>query len=109
MKVILVTGSEGFVGSQFIRALKEGLFKIVATCYPLLTPKTGELVPLDILNLEMTKDVIKTHKPDVVFHFAAISSVSKSLRDRPLVYNTNVIGTANVLESLTTLKKEVLF
>jgi GDP-4-dehydro-6-deoxy-D-mannose reductase len=108
MKVILVTGSEGFVGSQFILALKEGLYKIVPTCYPLLIPKKSKLVPLDLLNLEMTKDVVKTHGPDVVFHFAAVSSVSKSLRDRPLVYNTNILGTVNLLEALRMLKKDVL-
>jgi GDP-4-dehydro-6-deoxy-D-mannose reductase len=107
MKIILVTGSEGFVGAYFVKVLKEALYKVVPTCYPLLVPKDGKHIPVDILNLEMTKDVIKIHKPDIIFHLAAISSVSKSFRDPPLTYNTNVIGTVNLLEATKALNKKV--
>jgi nucleoside-diphosphate-sugar epimerase len=109
MKTILVTGSEGFVGSHLIKTLKEGLHKLVATSYPLTIPKEGSYVPLDIMNLEMTKQVLKDHQPDIVFHLAAISSVSKSFRDSPLTYNTNLIGTVNLLEATKSLRKEVRF
>ena len=106
MKTILVTGSEGFVGSHLLKALGEGLNKIVATSYPLLIPKEGTYVPLDIMNLDMTKEVLKEYQPDIVFHLAAISSVSKSFRDPPLTYNTNLIGTVNILESIKAMKKK---
>ncbi len=109
MKTILLTGSEGFVGSYLLKELKESLDKIVPVCYPLLRPKRGRYVPLDIMNLEMTRAVVKSHKPDVVFHLAAVSSVSKSFRDRPLTYATNVIGTLNLLEAARTLTKPVRF
>jgi GDP-4-dehydro-6-deoxy-D-mannose reductase len=109
MKTILVTGSEGFVGSHLIMALKESLDKIVATAYPLAIPKDGFYVPLDIMNLEMTKEVFKEYQPDTVFHLAAISSVSKSLRDPPLAYNTNFMGTVNLLEAARNIKKRIKF
>lgn len=109
MKIILVTGSEGFVGSHLVKALKEVLYKIEPTCHPLLVPKDGRYIPLDILNLEMTKNVIKICQPDIIFHLAAISSVSKSFRDPPLTYNTNVIGTVNLLEAAKCLDKKVRF
>ncbi len=109
MKTILVTGSEGFVGSHLIQVLDEVLYKIEPVCYPLLIPKDGMCIPLDILNLEMTKDVLKLHQPDIIFHLAAISSVSKSFRDPPLTYNTNIMGTVNLLEAAKSLKKAVRF
>ncbi len=109
MKTILVTGSEGFVGSHLIKALKEGLNRVVATAYPLLIPKEGSYVPLDIVNLDMTKEVLKESQPDIVFHLAAVSSVSKSFRDPPLTYNTNLIGTVNLLEAVKALKKKTTF
>lgn len=109
MKKILITGSEGFVGSQLIQTLSESSYDIVPTCYPLLLPKDGKYIPLDILNLDRTRDVLKGHEPDVVFHLAAISSVAKSFRDPPRTYSTNILGTANLLEAVRSLKKSVRF
>lgn len=109
MKTILITGAEGFVGSHLTKALKEVLYKIVPTSYPLLLPKEGKYIPMDILSLEMIDDVFKSHKPDIIFHLAAVSSVSKSFRELPLTYNTNVMGTVNLLEAAKALKKKIRF
>jgi len=109
MKTILLTGSEGFVGSYFLKLLKETLLKIVPVCYPLLRPKRGKYVPLDIMNMDMTRTVVKSNKPDIIFHLAAVSSVAKSFRDRPLTYGTNITGTMNLLEAAQTLGKPVRF
>ncbi len=109
MKTVLITGSEGFVGSYLLSALKEDLYKLVPTSHPKLIPKKGEYVPLDILNLEMTQEVIKAHRPDIIFHLAAISSVSRSFRDPPITYSTNVLGTVNLLESARALNSRVRF
>ena len=109
MKTIVVTGSEGFVGSFLIKHLKESLNKIIAVCHPLLLPKRGRYVPLDILNADATRHVIKTYKPDIIFHLAAISSVAASFQDRSLVYNTNINGTLNLLEAAKSLNHRVTF
>lgn len=109
MKTILVTGSEGFVGSHLIKALDESSYNVVATCLPQLIPKKGHYVPVDILNLDLTIDVFKQHEPDVIFHLAALSSVAKSFRDRPVAYSTNITGTANVLAAANSLSKKVVF
>lgn len=108
MKTVLVTGSEGFVGTHLIESLKDA-YEVVPSCYPLLLPKKGHYIALDILNLEMVREVLKKYLPDVVFHLAAISSVAKSFRDPPLTYHTNIIGTANLLEAAKFLKKPVRF
>ncbi len=109
MKTILVTGSEGFVGSHLIKALGEPEYKVVAACLPQLIPKKGKYVALDILNLDLAIEVVKQHEPDVVFHLAAVSSVAKSFRDRAIAYNTNIAGTANMLEAARSLGREVKF
>lgn len=109
MRVIFVTGCEGFVGSYLVKALRESLFKVEATCYPLLLPKKGTCKPLDVLNPDMTKELLKESEPDVVFHLAAISSVSKSMRDAALTYDTNIMGTVNLLEAIKVLGKNVRF
>ncbi|MBN2619640.1 NAD-dependent epimerase/dehydratase family protein, partial [candidate division WOR-3 bacterium] len=109
MKIVLITGSEGFVGSHLVDALQEDLFKIVPTCFPPLMPKNRTCIPLDILSRKMTMEVMKDHEPDTIVHLAAISSVSKSFRDPLLTYNTNVLGTAHVLEAARHLKKKIQF
>uniref|UniRef100_A0A7V1EJ61 NAD-dependent epimerase/dehydratase family protein n=1 Tax=candidate division WOR-3 bacterium TaxID=2052148 RepID=A0A7V1EJ61_UNCW3 len=109
MNRILVTGAEGFVGSHLVKVLKETLDMVVPTCYPPLKPKHGKYVELDIMNLDLVREVFKSHNPDVIFHLAAVSSVAKSFIDRPSTYNTNIIGTINLLESALSLNKKIKF
>ena len=109
MKSILVTGSEGFVGTHLIKKLEESHYEVVPTCYPLLLPKKGDYVPFDILNLDRSREVLKNHKPDIIFHLAAISSVLKSFLDPRLTYDTNIMGTVNLLEAAKSLNKKMRF
>jgi len=109
MKTVIVTGSEGFVGSHLIKALDASKYEIVPTCLPQLLPKKGKYVALDILNLDLTIEIFKQNSPDIVFHLAAVSSVAKSFRDRPIAYSTNIAGTANLLEAARSLNKDIQF
>ncbi|MGB9719978.1 MAG: GDP-mannose 4,6-dehydratase [bacterium] len=109
MNRILITGAEGFVGSHLIKVLKESLDIIIPTCFPLLKPKRGKFVSMDIMNIEMVREVFKSHNPDIIFHLAAVSSVAKSFLDRPFTYNTNIMGTINLLEAAQSLNKKTKF
>ncbi|MEO0095551.1 MAG: GDP-mannose 4,6-dehydratase [candidate division WOR-3 bacterium] len=109
MNRILITGAEGFVGSHLIKILKETLDIVIPTCFPPLRPKHGKYIDLDIMNLDMVREVLKSHNPDIIFHLAAVSSVAKSFIDRPFTYNTNIIGTVNLLESALLLNKKIKF
>ena len=55
----------------------------------------------DIRDLDALKDVVAKAQPEVVFHLAAQSLVQVGIEDPLLTYSTNVLGTANVLEVLS--------
>jgi len=79
---ILLTGSDGFIGSHLFHQLKEE-HDVIG--YDI---KNGH----DILNSELPKDI------DLVIHLAGLSGVKDSL-NRPTDYwKTNVIGTQRLFE-----------
>ena len=57
----------------------------------------------DITNLKKLKKTFINYKPDYVFHLAPQSLVKKSYEDPLLTYQTNTIGTLNVMECLRSL------
>ncbi|MFC1897860.1 NAD-dependent epimerase/dehydratase family protein [Chloroflexota bacterium] len=84
----LVTGGLGFIGTATIKKLERdhdvSSFDI----------KAGE----DILDLNMLESAFKRSQPEVVFHFAARTSVVESIH-QPFAYaETNILGTINVIE-----------
>jgi CDP-glucose 4,6-dehydratase len=58
----------------------------------------------DIKNFNKINNVVKKEKPDIVFHLAAQSIVSLSYKNPLETFGTNVIGSANILESVRTNK-----
>ncbi|MDO8686659.1 MAG: GDP-mannose 4,6-dehydratase, partial [Candidatus Berkelbacteria bacterium] len=110
---ILITGIGGFVGSHLADYIlanfpntqviglarwwepKENIRHIldkIKLCY-------GDLV--DIPSLET---ILREHKPEVIFHLAAQSYVDFSFLAPITTLETNVIGTANLLETIKRLK-----
>jgi CDP-glucose 4,6-dehydratase len=63
---------------------------------------------LDILDQKKLKKIFLKIKPDYVFHLAAQSLVKKSYEDPSITWNTNLIGTLNILESLRQLNKSCI-
>ena len=58
----------------------------------------------DIRDQKKINNIIKKYKPDFIFHLAAQSLVKKSYYDPKNTFETNGIGTLNLLESLKTYK-----
>jgi len=113
-KRVLITGITGMVGSHLADYLLEKTdWEIYGLCRwrsPLdnisnLLPKInrGERVHLvygDLRDYHSIHEAIKQSKPDYVFHLAA-QSYPKTSFDSPLdTLETNIQGTANVLEAL---------
>ena len=113
-KKIIITGHTGFKGSWLTQWLKiyganiYGISKDIPT-----NPshfKVSKIYQgirnynMDVNNQKKITDIFVKIKPDYVFHLAAQSLVKKSYKDPTITWNTNVIGTLNVLEGLRKLK-----
>jgi CDP-glucose 4,6-dehydratase len=54
----------------------------------------------DIRNYDLLRRSLERSRPEVVFHLAAQPLVQRSFQDPLLTFQTNVIGTANLLEAV---------
>lgn len=112
-KTILITGITGFVGSHLAEYILEkfaqtkvvGLVRWsepkdnIQQVVDKITLRYGDLV--DIPSLET---ILREEKPDIIFHLGAQSYVDFSFLAPITTLDTNVIGTANLLESIRKLK-----
>ena len=105
-KKILVTGSEGFIGSHLVeRLLKEGHNVRALVLYNSFS-KIGWLSEIEHSKLEIffgdvrDKSSIRSalNGVDVVYHLAALISIPYSYENPEAYVNTNIIGTLNILE-----------
>jgi CDP-glucose 4,6-dehydratase len=54
----------------------------------------------DVCDLQHLRKVVEESQPEIIFHLAAQSLVRRSYSDPVGTYTTNVLGTANVLETV---------
>jgi len=109
-KTVLVTGHTGFIGTWMSLWLDLLGAKIIGySLNPSTTPSMFEIVKLkknithvvgDINNFKKLQQTIETEKPEFVFHLAAQAIVRESYDDPLKTFQTNVMGTANILESI---------
>jgi CDP-glucose 4,6-dehydratase len=106
-KKVFITGHTGFKGSWMSLWLKKLNAEIVGYSLPPQTlPNHFDLLNLDIdshyeniCNLEILKKTIKASKPEIIFHLAAQPLVRESYMYPIETYQTNVMGTINLLEA----------
>ena len=72
--------------------------------------KWGDLIEGDILNQERLQSAVAQTKPDVIAHFAALAYVGESVTNPDIYYETNVVGSLNLLNAMRTagVKKLIL-
>lgn len=113
LKKVLITGITGFVGSHLAEyILKEHKNTKIYGLVRWRSPKDNILKIRDYINLcygdledySSLEKVLTTVKPDVIFHLAAQSYVDFSFISPISTLSANVIGTANLLEAIKTLK-----
>jgi len=109
-KRVLVTGHTGFKGGWLSLWLdKLGAQVSGFALAPSTTPSFFELVKLDehvqsiigdIRDRDALVKLVAATKPDIVFHLAAQPLVRESYRDPLTTLETNVMGTAKLLDAL---------
>jgi len=109
-KTVLVTGHTGFMGSWLTIWLKHlGANVVGLSLEPPTDPSLFGTLRLkdkinseigDIRQKEIVKEVFEKYKPEIVFHLAAQSLVRISYNDPVKTFETNVLGTVNVLEAI---------
>ncbi len=109
-KKVLVTGHTGFKGAWLCKILVQAGAEV--TGYSLNSPIKPSLFELsgigkrlnsiigDIRDLKRLMEVLGKYKPEIVFHLAAQPIVRDSYKDPVLTYETNVMGTVNILECI---------
>lgn len=113
-KRIFITGHTGFKGSwlcywlQSLGALVKGVSLPPSTepnLFSLLRLNNIESVIGNINDYRFLQQELVEFQPDYIFHLAAQPLVRKSYKDPLDTFQTNVIGTANVLHALKHLSK----
>ena len=109
-KRVLVTGHTGFKGAWLCRILLD--LGAEVTGYALKAPTEPSLFALmglekrmcsvigDIRDLDRLKEVFKETQPEIVLHLAAQPIVRESYKNPVYTYETNVMGTVNILEAV---------
>lgn len=109
---ILVTGGAGFIGSNFIFYLlkKYPANRIVcldkltyagnlSTLSCVLEERNFRFVRLDICDREGVFRLFEEERPDIVVNFAAESHVDRSILDPGIFLQTNILGTATLMDA----------
>jgi len=114
-KKVLVTGHTGFKGSWLSYWLVLLGAKVTGLSINIPTsPSHFKAINLrnkikhkkvDVRNLQLLKKIFKQQQPDYVFHLAAQALVNKSYKNPINTWETNTLGTLNILESLREIKK----
>ncbi len=110
-KKVFVTGHTGFKGSWLIAWLHQlgavvkgyALEPEFEEClFNIITPlQKGESVIADIRNKKKLQEEIISFQPDYIFHLAAQPLVRRSYQIPAETFEVNVVGTANLLETVT--------
>ena len=107
-KRVFVTGHTGFKGSWLCKMLVNAGAEVTGySLEPPTTPSLFEIAGLakdihsvigDIRDLESLKKAFDEAQPEIVLHLAAQPIVRDSYKNPAYTYETNVMGTVNILE-----------
>ena len=116
-KKILIFGNTGFKGSWMTIVLLNLGAKVYGASLnipssPSLYESTQlqkkiKFLKVDVRKKSQVQSIINKIQPDFIFHLAAQSIVLNSILDPVYTFETNTIGTMNILESIRNYKKKL--
>ena len=107
---ILVTGGSGFIGSRFLEKFATDYDFTIFTL-----EKTTRLIDTSIkieygtISDKKIVKIIQNSNPDVVIHLAAFSGLKKCEENPEMAFDTNVVGTSNVIEGCLKANAKLVF
>ena len=115
MKKIIVTGGNGFIGSNLIKFLLDKKYFVINIdknkysngSYLLKNNKNKNyrFHKLDINNKKIFK-ILSKYKPHALFNLAAETHVDRSIESPKDFVQSNILGTFNILEQIRNYKKK---
>ena len=109
---IIVTGGAGFIGSNFIFHMLNTYpdYRIVcldcltyagnlSTLAPVMDNPNFRFVKESITDREAVYKLFEEEHPDIVVNFAAESHVDRSIENPEVFLNTNILGTAVLMDA----------
>ena len=116
MKKVIVTGGNGFIGSNLIKFLIQKKYFVINIdknvyskfSYILkdLNKKNYIFYKLDINNRSKINNILRKHKPKVIFNLAAETHVDRSIDNPKNFIQSNIIGTFNLLQIFKEFSKK---
>jgi len=117
-KRVLITGNTGFKGSWLTIWLRMLGAEVAGLSNGIPTKPSNYVVSgldkkikqyeVDIRDYKAVFNVLKSFKPDIIFHLAAQALVQRSLVEPKLTFETNTLGTINILEAIRNYRKNIV-
>lgn len=105
MESVLVTGANGYLGAALCQRLLDNGCRVVGLIRDMNYKSRRDIldrisvVQGDLRNFDTVRYAMSHYEVDSVFHLGAVTILRKSWIDPMTTYQTNVLGTVNVLEA----------
>jgi len=116
-KKVMITGHTGFKGSWLSLWMHHLGADVMGCSFGKKTvPSNFEILRLkkkikskevDIRNFKAIRKKILDFKPDYIFHLAAEAIVKNAYQEPKITWDTNTLGTVNILETIRKYKKKI--